>query len=87
MTEDENEIVVTLAAEIAARVQPMELVLHPVTAFQLAGLIQLALRQSDLSDELLDAGARFVHAVREYFADCPMVLDVIRRGDDPTEDL
>lgn len=65
---------------------PMELWLRPVTVFHLTGLIQLAMRHPTLSDENRAQGARFVATARAYFAACPNVLDVIRRGDDPQED-
>lgn len=80
-------IVVTMAWEILRKDRPMEMVFQPQSIFQLVGLIQLALRHPDLSDELLAVGARFVQAAREYFADCPTVLDVIERGEDPRQDV
>ena len=64
---------------------PMELVLQPITVFQLVGLIQLALRHPGCQGAARAAGDRFVGAARTYFADCAMIADVIRRGDDPSE--
>jgi hypothetical protein len=83
----EEQIAERLAVEIIEKAPtPMEIVLHPMSAFQLTGLLQLALRHPDVSPELRETAERFLAGVREYFADCPAVLDVVRRGDDPAED-
>jgi hypothetical protein len=74
-----------VAAEVSAQ-GPMECVFQPATVLELTGLIQLALRHPGLSDPLRDSGARFLHAVRVYFGDCPAVLELVARGDDPTFD-
>jgi hypothetical protein len=86
---DADAIVRAMAREVAAKVEesPMELVLRPETVIQLTGLVQLALRHPGVSPTLRATAGRFLTGVREYFADCPTVLDVIRRGDDPGEDL
>jgi hypothetical protein len=65
----------------------MDISLAPITVFQLTGLIQLAMRDPFLPQPAQEAGNRFLAAVREYFADCPTVLDVVRRGDNPAEDM
>jgi hypothetical protein len=87
---NDDQIARTMAEEIADLVikgRPMELVCHPLTVFQLTGLIQLALRHPGVTPELRETAERFLVGVREYFADCPTVLAVVRRGDDPAEDL
>ena len=66
--------------------RPMDIGFQPLTVFQLTGLVQLALRHPHVSPEPRATAGRFLAAVREYFADCPAVLDVVRRGDDPAED-
>ena len=84
---DDEELTATMAGELASKaLTPMEVVLQPVTVFQLTAVVQLALRHPAMPPETGDTARRFLTAVREYFADCPRVLDVIRRGDDPEED-
>jgi hypothetical protein len=65
----------------------MEIMFQPVTVLHIAGALQLARRHPQfppLHDATVD---RFLSAAREYFADCPTVLEVLRRGDDPTYDV
>jgi hypothetical protein len=84
---DEAEFVNAMTTELLGKAdRPMEIVFHPLTVFQLTGLVQLALRHPRVSPELQETARRFLAGVREYFADCPAVLDVVRRGDDPGED-
>jgi hypothetical protein len=85
MTTDE-QIVRTMAREIQHKPTFMELALQPQSALQLAGVVQLALRHPQLQGVNRLAGERFLVGVRDYFADCPTVLEVLRRGDDPAED-
>lgn len=82
-----HQIVREMAREITGKSEPMEVVLRPMTAMQLAGLLQLACRHPGVSAEARATACVFVEAVREYFADCPLVLDVLRRGDDPAQDV
>jgi hypothetical protein len=82
---DDARLVELVALELA-RKEPMALGLRPETVFYLTGLVQLALRHPTLPVTTRECGERFVVAVREYFADCPAALDLVRRGDDPTED-
>lgn len=87
MTDD--EITQRLASEMAEKGNHvMELVLQPVSVFQLVAALQLARRHPQFADQetVADTAERFIAAARDYFADCPTVLDVMRRGDDPTED-
>jgi hypothetical protein len=85
MTDD--DLVLHASAEIAARRAPMELVLQPASVFQLVALVQLALRHPAPSDAVRATGARLLNGAREYFADCPALLEMIRRGDDPQYDV
>ncbi len=64
----------------------MELMLRPSTVFELVGLLQLAQRHPELPASIRATAARFVISAREYFADCPTVLAIIQRGEDPQED-
>jgi hypothetical protein len=83
MTDDDT---VALMAEEILHKDPMWIMLDARTVLQLTGLVQLALRHPGVSEDLRAAGRRFIDAAQQYFADAPFVLDVIRRGDDPTED-
>jgi hypothetical protein len=87
--DDDDQILGALARELAAKASgPFEVVLRPLTALHLAGLIQLALRHPAARQRAshLATGGAFLAGVRAYFADCPAVLEVLRRGDDPAED-
>lgn len=85
---DDEKTVAAMALEVQRKVTaPMEIIFHPMTLFQLTGLVQLALRHQDVSPELRATAERFLISVRQYFADAPTVLDVIRRGDDPAQDI
>jgi hypothetical protein len=82
----EREAVDKMARELAAKAAPMEVVLAPVTVFQLTALLQVALRHPEMDGESFKTARRFIAGVCAYFDDCPTVLDIIRRGDDPSED-
>jgi hypothetical protein len=84
----DEQLLAAMTAEIAAREEPITLVLRPLSALHLAGLIQLAMRHPGThTSEAHDWIARmFLEHVRAYFADAPAVLEVLRRGDDPTQD-
>lgn len=85
--QDDAAIAQAIAHEIWSKTPaPMELVLRPHTVFALVALLQLATRHPGPTDDIRAAADRFIAAAREYFADCPTVLEVIRRGDDPAED-
>lgn len=64
----------------------MEIVWRPASVFAFAAMVQLALRHPGLPPSSRDLAAKFLAAVRLHFADYPTVLDVIERGDDPSED-
>jgi hypothetical protein len=86
MRVDEDTLVLAMTVELQHKHAPMEIVCQPVSVFQLTGLLQLALRHPGVTPELRTTAERFLAGVREYFADCPAVLEVVRRGDDPAED-
>lgn len=65
---------------------PMDLMCQPLTVLHLAGALQLARRHPQFPPTHVDAVDRFLTAAREYFADCPTVVEVLRRGDDPAYD-
>jgi len=83
----EDQVVSRLATELDAKNEPMELVLQPGTVFQLTALVQLACRHPHVSNAMRVTAERLLAAVREYFTDCPTVLEVVRRGDDPRQDV
>jgi hypothetical protein len=86
VTPADQLIVDLMACELAAKHQPMEAAFRPVTVFQLTAALQLALRHPNVPPDVRATVERFLKAVRVYFSDCPTVLDVVRRGDDPAED-
>jgi len=76
-----------LVAEVRALENtPLFLELSPLVVVQLAGLVQLALRHDGTMADIRDTALGFLEGVREYFADAPAILEVLRRGDDPTQD-
>lgn len=90
MTDDdlaEAAIVERLVGELAGKQERMELLVLPGTVFELTALLQLACRHPLVSAAQRATAARWQLGVREYFADCPTVLEVLRRGEDPEEDV
>jgi hypothetical protein len=85
MTDDED-LLAAMVAELETREAPLEFVLRPLVALQLAGLLQLALRHPGPAPDTTRTARTFIEHVRAYFADAPAVLEVLRRGDDPSED-
>jgi hypothetical protein len=80
----------TLAQELAARDdRPLAMTLDAASAFQLASLLQLAMRHPSVhdSDSLREVAVRFVAHVREYLADAPAASAVLRMGDDLARDV
>jgi hypothetical protein len=61
----------------------MPVMFKPQTVFALVSVMQLALRHPAMGilESPHEAAERFIDAAREYFADCPHVLEMIRRGD------
>ena len=82
----DDEIVQALAEELEHKRAPLEITMQPASALQLAGLVQLALRHPSVAPNIAATARAFLAGVNEYFAECPMVLEVLRRGDDPRED-
>ena len=65
----------------------LELHLTPVSAFQLAALLQLARRHPGVPPRLRETIDAFLRGVRGQFADCPAVLAALGAGDDPAQDV
>jgi hypothetical protein len=81
MTDD--ELIAAMAEELAHCETPLTMVLRPISAFQLVGLLQLALRHPGANGAAARSGQVFIEHVRAYFGDhhATAVLDGIRRGD------
>jgi hypothetical protein len=86
MMTDADRAIADAITEELADMGPMEVTVRPATVFQLTGLIQLAMRHPGVVGGVRATAEQFLAHVREYFADCPVTLDAIRRGDDPQED-
>lgn len=87
--DDKATLLETMLRELREREAPITFVLRPLSALHLAGLLQLAMRHpgTGTSTEHQRAATMFLDHVRAYFADCPATLEVLRMGDDPSEDL
>jgi hypothetical protein len=60
--------------------------LPPLSVMMLVSLVQLAGRHPGLTPAHRDYAAWFLKFAREYFAESPAALEVLRRGDDPRHD-
>jgi hypothetical protein len=85
--DSDKKIVLKMAAELLARQEPLTIVLRPISALHLAGLLQLALRHPGVVESHRRIAVTFIEHVRAYFAEAPATLEVLRRGDDPAEDV
>ena len=86
---DPPNIADRLAVELAWKGHgPMECVLRPVSVFQIVAALQLARRHPQFAQQEAVAACteQFIAGAREYFKDCPTVLEIIRRGDDAAYD-
>ncbi len=86
---DDDTLVRAAAAELEQHEAPIEVVLRPLSAFQLCGLLQLALRHPGATGESRRTALIFIEHVRRYFADAPApaIVEMIRRGDHPAYDV
>jgi hypothetical protein len=82
------ELLAAMVEEMRIHEAPITLVLRPLSALHLAGLLQLALRYpgTAASEAHCYAATVFIEHVRAYFADAPATLEVLRRGDEPAYD-
>ena len=80
---DDAELLGMAADEVRAHEAPIAIVLRPLTAVQLSGMLQLALRHPTVADNTRRAATIFLEHVRAAFADAPGVLELMRRGDNP----
>lgn len=88
---DDVVALTTIGAEELNRIEtPIELHLRPLSALQLVGLLQLALRHPEAARSDAATTARvFIEHTRAYFRDhsADAVGEIIRRGDDPAFDI
>lgn len=85
MSVEDEALVLAVASELADK-GPVSVTLRAQSAFKLVGLVQLALRHPGVSDDVRRTGVTFIEHIRGYFSDCPAALDIIQRGDDPSQD-
>lgn len=88
VTLTEAQTVQLMIAELEACDEPLILgPLAPLEALQLAGLCQLVLRHPDVSLPHRATAHAIVDTVRAYFEGKPTILDILDRGDDPSQDV
>jgi hypothetical protein len=76
----DRELVEMMVAEIAACEMPFEVLMSPLNAMQVAGLLQLALRHPHVERQTRVTAAIFIKAVRRYFHAAPALSETFRRG-------
>jgi hypothetical protein len=88
MSELDADLLAAMVEEMKTHEAPIELVLRPLSALHLAGLLQLALRHPGTTAMVAHTqiARTVIEHVRAYFADAPATLEVLRRGDDPEYD-
>lgn len=82
----DEQLISLMAHELNALTVPAIMVLQPGDLFRIVGLLQLASRHPQLDRSNRETIRDIITTAREYFAECPTVLDVIRRGGNPRED-
>jgi hypothetical protein len=82
---DDDEITQAMAREMATK-GGCEFHFSATSMLRAVGLLQLAARHPEISDEHQRFIRTFVEHARAFFADCPTVLAVIAKGDDPRQD-
>jgi hypothetical protein len=65
---------------------PVVLAIGPSDFYRVVSLLQVAMRHPHITADLRETGLHLVDTAREYFAECPMVLEIISRGNDPACD-
>jgi hypothetical protein len=82
------DLLAAMVRELETREAPITLVLRPLSALHLAGLLQLALRHpgTSSSEAHTRIAVTFIEHVRAFFADAPATLEVLRRGDPAYDD-
>jgi hypothetical protein len=83
------ELLADVTAEIGRKHErgAFQLSLSAPVALQLAGALQLALRHPNFPAVTRRVIDTLLEALREYFRDCPLTLELLRQGDDPAYDV
>lgn len=84
---DDDQLIAAVTGEMERYHTPIELVLQPTSAFRLCAILQLAKRHPDLPPDSREFIGAFLAHCRQYFAEAPAVLEMLRRGDDPDYDV
>jgi len=85
MTTRDDELVQGAAREMSTK-GGCEFHFSPISMFRAVGILQLAARHPGLDENHRLFIRTFIEHARHFFEDCPSVLEIIRRGDDPAED-
>lgn len=83
--DDDAQTTADLAHELETYAA-LPLDMRAITAFQMAGVVQLAMRHPDLPPNVRRTASAFLEIIRAHFHAAPTVLDVLRRGDNPRHD-
>lgn len=77
-----------MAAELRARDAPTTIVLTPLAALDLAGILQLAMRHPAIHGSKThgQTATMVIEHVRGFFHDAPAILEILALGDDPAHD-
>lgn len=73
----DEAVAIESAREISGKADWMQLNLQPLSAMHLVGLVQLTLKHPELPATSEAFARQVVEIGREYFADCPGVLQII----------
>ena len=84
-TGDPSRLYAHMSAELEAVAAERGLAvdLEPASLLAMVGLVQLGLRHPSVPPFAREIGSKFVEGARDWFHECPTVLAVIARGDDP----
>jgi hypothetical protein len=78
----EAQLVERMVKEITAYDRAIEFGISPLNAFELAGVLQLALRHPGVAPRIRRTAAVFIKHVRFAFRQSPAVSELLRRGYD-----
>lgn len=78
--ESDRVLLAQLVDELHVRAS-FTVTLRPAATLAVAGLLQLALRQPDVSVGTARVGRMCIDRVRAYFDGCPAALEILHRGD------
>ncbi len=90
MTDDDRDaetLIRNSAIEMAGIDRTMGVEFRAQTVMEMVALLQLADRHPAIAPNLRATIRAFVDGARAYFEDCPAVLELIRRGDEPAFDV